>query len=372
MSRHWNPRLALVVIGIAALSVGTAPALADNDSVRRIATIQFAPTDKPLAAFDIGWVDNPSAIYYLADRSNARVDVVDALTNELSALGAGTGTFVGFTGNNDTSGPDGVVEIHSLHQLWVGDGKSRVHVFDLDSGRLIDTISTAKGSRPNPNRADELAFDEKDHLVVIANDADDPPYLTFISTEEDHRVLGHLDFPDATDGLEQPLWDPATHMIYQSVPETPTHPGGEIAVIDPLARVVTTVFPVTACHPAGLAMGPHQNLLLGCASPTKSIIMDARTGDIVANITQVGGADEVWFNPGDKHFYLAARRNPGGPVLGVIDAETNTWLQNVPTGTNAHSVAAARKNNHIFVPLTPNAADPFCSRGCIAIYASGD
>ena len=372
MSRHWNPRLALVVIGIAALSVGTAPALADNDSVRRIATIQFAPTDKPLAAFDIGWVDNPSAIYYLADRSNARVDVVDALTNELSVLGAGTGTFVGFTGNNDTSGPDGVVEIHSLHQLWVGDGKSRVHVFDLDSGRLIDTISTAKGSRPNPNRADELAFDEKDHLVVIANDADDPPYLTFISTEKDHRVLGHLDFPDATDGLEQPLWDPATHMIYQSVPETPTHPGGEIAVIDPLARVVTTVFPVTACHPAGLAMGPHQNLLLGCASPTKSIIMDARTGDIVANITQVGGADEVWFNPGDKHFYLAARRNPGGPVLGVIDAETNTWLQNVPTGTNAHSVAAARKNNHICVPLTPHAADHVCSRGCIAIYASGD
>jgi len=30
---------------------------------------------------------------------------------------------------------------------------------------------------------------------------------------------------------------------------------------------------------------------------------------------------------------------PGGPVLGVIDAKTNTWLQNVNTNSNSHSIA---------------------------------
>lgn len=39
------------------------------------------------------------------------------------------------------------------------------------------------------------------------------------------------------------------------------------------------------------------------------------------------------------------------PVLGVIDAETNTWIANIPTGPNAHSVAANPINNEVFVPL---------------------
>src|SRR5215472_18697084 len=103
------------------------------------------------------------------------------------------------------------------------------------------------------------------------------------------------------------------------------------------------------------------------------------------NITQVGGADEVWFNEGDRRFYVAARDNPGGPVLGVIDAVTNSWIENVSTAFNAHSVAADRVNNHIFVPLRPPRAghtppdpDPcvafggpsFRGRGCIGVYAN--
>src|SRR5207302_8907231 len=80
-------------------------------------------------------------------------------------------------------------------------------------------------------------------------------------------------------------------------------------------------------------------------------VMDARTGAIVKVVTQVGGADQVWFNPGDKHYYIAARFNPSGPVLGIVDAKTDTWIQNVPTGPNSHSVAVDPINNHIFVPL---------------------
>lgn len=65
-----------------------------------------------------------------------------------------------------------------------------------------------------------------------------------------------------------------------------------------------------------------------------------RTGQIVKTITEVSGSDEVWYNPGDNHYYLAARNMPGGAVLGVIDAKTNSWVANIPTAPNAHSVAA--------------------------------
>jgi len=80
--------------------------------------------------------------------------------------------------------------------------------------------------------------------------------------------------------------------------------------------------------------------------------MDDRNGKILAKITEVTGSDEVWFNQGDDRYYLAASncgKLCGGPVLGVPDAVKNEWLQNVPTGTGAHSVAANPDNNHIFV-----------------------
>jgi len=106
---------------------------------------------------------------------------------------------------------------------------------------------------------------------------------------------------------------------------------------------------VRTTKPHGLAIGPHQNLLVGCNRP-RSIVLDARNGDILANITKVGGSDEVWFNPGDHRFYLAANRNPlanGGRVLGVIDARFNQFIDKVSTAMGAHSVAANRANNHI-------------------------
>ena len=65
------------------------------------------------------------------------------------------------------------------------------------------------------------------------------------------------------------------------------------------------------------------------------------------------------------------KRFSRGPVLGVIDAITNTWLQNVPTGANARSVAADPMTDHIFVPLQPSAScRAFATLGCIAVYAA--
>jgi hypothetical protein len=56
---------------------------------------------------------------------------------------------------------------------------------------------------------------------------------------------------------------------------------------------------------------------------------------------------------------------PGGAVLGVIDAAANSWVANLPTAKNAHSVAVDAKSGEVFVPLTQN---PTCPKSCIAVY----
>ncbi|HLQ25588.1 MAG TPA: hypothetical protein VK138_06840 [Acidiferrobacterales bacterium] len=60
----------------------------------------------------------------------------------------------------------------------------------------------------------------------------------------------------------------------------------------------------------------------------------------------------------------------------MIDAQTNTWIQNVPTFGNAHSVAANARTNEVFVPLgVPLATDAPsspCPHSCIGVYAAED
>jgi hypothetical protein len=216
-------------------------------------------------------------------------------------------------------------------------------------------------------------------VIIVTNNEEAPPYASFIDTRT-RAILGTLSFPDATDGLEQPVWDGEAGRFLLAVPESRNNPGGEIAVIDPLTRQITTTFPIPLqeerrCSPHGVDLGPRHELMAGCSrggSEAFTIIMNASNGQIVKVFNEVGATDQVWFNRGDGNYYLGARNFPGGAVLGIIDSETNTWIQNVPTSPAAHSVAATYRNDHVFVPLTPLVTDPDCQRGCIGVYADDD
>lgn len=156
---------------------------------------------------------------------------------------------------------------------------------------------------------------------------------------------------------------------------------GTVDDIDPIGNghgpVVVNVFQIPDCMPTGISMGPGTDALVGCADhdgrafAPSTVIINSVTGAILTTINNVGFVDETWFNPGDQTYFLAARDMPTGPVLGVIDARTRQWLQNVPTNGNAHSVAADPINNHVFVPLPSGSANCQSAQqdGCVGVYA---
>src|ERR1700720_389640 len=100
----------------------------------------------PLRSFDISWVNPDRAEYYLGDRSNAGIDIIDTEHNTFKRrLGGFTGVVLNTAGtavNNNLSGPDGVTS----HGRWLygGDGNSTLKVFDL----LAPTASALKQSVP--------------------------------------------------------------------------------------------------------------------------------------------------------------------------------------------------------------------------------
>jgi len=302
--------------------------------------------------FDISWADSEAGRYYLADRGTTSIDVIDAKHDTfLYAIplhAAGNGV-VAIRKPDDDEDDDG----SGRDELWVGDAHSFVEVINLKTKTIVADIATLGKAR-----ADELAYDSRDRIVVIANDRDPIPYLTFISTKT-RTVLGTLSYPQVVfgtpptgHGLEQPVWDGKTRRFYLAVPATATNPKGEVDEINPLTRAVTNVIP-TSCSPAGLALVGGQRLVTSCGD-----IISVASLAVVKTVAGVGG-DEIWFNPGDERVYFGGGLNRIS--VPVLDTDTNTLVTTLTVGLllpppgpshTTHSVAADRENNHIFVPVS--------------------
>jgi hypothetical protein len=360
----------------------------------------------PLVTSDIVWVDPGTKKFYFADRSNFGIDVIDAENNLFVGRipgFAGPQTSRGDPNANATTpppngeGPSGVL-VTPEKKLWAGDGNSTVRVADVDPAsfnylQIIQSVSTAMPEcGPRCDRADELGYDATDHIILVANNqpltpvepsTPSDPYATFISADT-YQVLGHVVFKSAT-GLEQPLWDPELRRFFITVPGYRNNGGSnngfaEIAVIDPKAMKVERTLKPGNCHASGEVLGPSQHLLVTCGGP---MVMNAADGRIISRITEIGGGDEDWYNPGDGRFYFTSADKGTPPVdsLGVVDAQTGAWLQNVPD-PGGRQAAALPNNNHIFTLVRVTAAmikDPstdhttcslfgFKGRGCVAVF----
>jgi len=181
-------------------------------------------------------------------------------------------------------------------------------------------------------------------------------------------------------GLGGMAWNPNTgHLLLTNPNSIAITSVGSVDEIDPRlgnpnGPVVVNTFLAPNCMATSIVQGPGNNFLVGCADhdgeafPPNEYVINGSTGQIITDITNVGGVDEIWYNPGDNKYYTASRDMPNGPVMGVIDAATNTWLVNVPTNTNSHSIAVDPNSNHAFVPMQ---AGGICttqsSNGCVAV-----
>ena len=139
-----------------------------------------------LQSFDISWVDPNRAEYYLGDRANAGVTIVD--TKKLTfirTIGGFKGVVLNAAGtavDNNHSGPDGVTS----HGRWLyaGDGDSTLKVIDLSPSSANNPIKQSI-STGGTTRVDEMALTTDGKLLLAANNAEDPPFATLFSANGD-------------------------------------------------------------------------------------------------------------------------------------------------------------------------------------------
>src|SRR5262249_10663660 len=142
---------------------------------------------------------------YVADRSNASVDIFSAQNNTFVNHTFGTPNFAGqlppdpVGGPNSTSGPDGVQVINILgqHQVIAGDGPSTVYNFNISNQTTNPTVTqvglpSANGNPLNTGgqfRADEMAYAPTANTLLVANNADNPAFATLINAKTGAAVV---------------------------------------------------------------------------------------------------------------------------------------------------------------------------------------
>jgi hypothetical protein len=393
------------------------------------------------------------------------VIIVDTNTNLVTQeLNSPDFPFAGacsFPARNTVTGPNGVIVIDKKRdtEVWAGDGPvltasgisricvttgtpptpihsdiafpSSVKVFDLKTGAL-KTLPISTGGI---GRADELCYNPVSNVVLVANDETFDNFITFIGANS-YDVLHQIKFdgsdmnagidpetgkPIVANGIEQCIFNPRDGNFYINIPNTVkgsnmTAPGVTLRIsgnapftvekifdfaqppLSTLPPPPTTTPPIPPCTGStGIALGPGNQLAFSCG-----LIIDDQTGDPIAYFPREGGADEMWFNPSDGHYFFAnstCRPQTTPPVtttgcLGVVDAGTGTSGPSgdrvAGTAPGSHSVAADASSNQVYVPIRGNngiaAPGPFgalCSTatdvfniagsdplGCIAVYTA--
>ena len=287
-----------------------------------------------ITSFDISFVDSAANLYLLGDRTNKGVEVINTNNNAL-VMNAGAGLFKGATGNNNTSGPDGVMTVIQ-REIWAGDGDSTLKFLSLGTGGFLGQVSPG-----GVFRVDEMCFDPVHNIGFVANNADNPAFISAVGVRR-HNILGKIVFDgtpqngggigvNGTNGIEQCQYNPRDGNIYVSVPEV-NGPGdnsvpGAVARINPVTMqiVAAPLIPIAACSgPQGLAIGPvvgsFGEMLTGCngavanaaANRPTALVDDGTSGGTFGSSVSLSwqaGNDMVAYNSGDNHYYLARSGN---------------------------------------------------------------
>ncbi len=338
-------------------------------------------------SFDISFFDPSTQLDYVADRSNASVDIFSAQTNTfVGRIGGTVNLFTGQQATTSTSGPDGVlvVNLPGQHQVYAGNGNSTVLGFNIVSPTSNPQVSTT--STGGSFRADEMAFDPNTKLLLVANNADSPAHATLINTTTGTVVKSNITIPGAaaTDGMEQSVYNPHTGTFFVSIPSFNGDQGGvaEIKTDGTVGRLFKFAdFGIASASPAGLAVDKNGRLLVGgSTNGSQAVLLDPAgnggLGSIVTTFPQISGTDEVWYDPTTDRWFVTGKDTAGNRVITVIDSKTLQVLQAIQLGvsplSNAHSVAVDPISGEIFVPLagsTSIAPNPICPDGCVAVFA---
>jgi DNA-binding beta-propeller fold protein YncE len=256
---------------------------------------------------------------------------------------------------------------------------THVMVVDGATGKVVGDI-------PDTPRVHGIAFSPKDGYGFTTNGGDSTVTMFDMKTlkiiKKIHAGKDGLDgimYDDATDKIltinhSKPMGsavviDAKTGDVVATIALSGDAPEGGVSngkgrifinledknaidVVDTKTWTVVGNYPITACDgPTGIALDRTSNRIFsGCGK--KSVVVDAASGRVVAEIANGDGVDALGFDAGQKLIYIPAGQSGSVTVVHEDSPDKYTVVSTVATMAGAKTVAVDDKKHMAYV-FTP-------------------
>ncbi len=304
--------------------------------------VAIPPVAGKTLSVDILEVNQSAHLLYVADRTSHGVDVFDVRTPSAKYL----------TTIPTGADPNGVTVAKNVNKLFVGAADSTVVIIDIDPASMHKNAIIARLSTGGKKRTDEMDYDPVTMKLYAAN-SDDGIVVSVDAVQ--NKIVQK--FTNMGDGLEQPRYNPADHMMYMTSSDQ-----NMLFQFDPKTDVLVKKFPVgVSCAPNGLAINPKTGqALLGCSDKKAGhvVVWDLKAGQLGAVIPEIWAGDAVFYSAKDNIFLFAAANRPTGAILGVFTGGPNvSFVGGAPTYVGSHAVAYDETNRVVYTQdQRPNSA----------------
>ena len=210
------------------------------------------------------------------------------------------------------------------HGFTTNGGDSSVTMFDLKNLTFIKKISVKSGG------LDGIMYDEVSHLIVLTNHSRPIGTATFINAQTGD-IVGTVNLED--NAPEGAVGDGKGRIFVNNESKN------TIQVIDVKTLKVTASWPLATCDgPTGIAYDrPSDRIFAGCGK--NSVVVDAKTGKIVANIANGDGVDALGYDHKEKLIYIPAGRDGTVTVVHQDSPDKYTVVATVKTVPGAKTIA---------------------------------
>jgi DNA-binding beta-propeller fold protein YncE len=291
-----------------------------------------APTYKVVSKIKIGGMTRWDYVY--VDSANHRlyashmnqVEVIDTASDKL------VGTIMG------TTGVHGIAIANDLNRGFISDGGDNdVTVFDLKTYSVLGKIKTAEDS-------DGVIYDPASGKVLVV--CGDARVMIPISPDVD-PASGKADAAVELGGKPEFLAADGEGKAFINLQDK-----DQVAVVDTKTMKVINKWPTTpGGSPVGMSIDPAKHrLFIGCRLPSKLLVLNADSGDIVAKVDISGDPDEVFFDNKRHRIYAVC----GAGKIDIIDqvgANSYKTSAKVDTAEGARTGFFAADRDRLFVAV---------------------
>jgi len=230
-------------------------------------------------------------------------------------------------------GVHGIAIAPALNKGFISCGKdSSVTVFDTKTFAVLKRV-VVTGANP-----DAILFDAFSRKVFVFNARSNNVTVLDAVSNEIVATIALSSNPEfaVTNGKG---------LIYVNLESA-----SSIAVINALTYKVEKVWSIAPGEePSGLAFDNQTQRLFSVCANKLMMVVDARTGKIIAKLPTGSGTDGVAFDPAMKCAYSSNGEGTMTVVKETPDGKCSV-LENVPTQKGARTIAVNKLTHHIYLP----------------------